>query len=344
MLTELSIKSCAKVISCLNDDNSFYNQFTKLESGYNAIEQGMVVIEYSILLRNLIYTLPHTHPCFQLIRNTGANTLAQLEQIRYPFLDIMHILTMRFFLNQLNVKLNETQFKHIIDLTADQFSKVPKANISISFGWLLNLYYKTLANSNLIVTPSILNSFNKLLSMLPARQATSAHVKQLYYFIDCFLLYWKCDMQTPETLGPALTNSLLKWLLPNAEDEIDLCKIKNSILIIKKIVSSEISKGASVNLYGSLRKITEYICSHYPKASQNPQIDEVLLDLLELTLKPQQAPDPESRQLWEPVIVNICEKIIAPIGRMHPLKLEEFLLTAGQDCFRQHKSKSSVQL
>lgn len=78
-------------------------------------------------------------------------------------------------------------------------------------------------------------------------------------------------------------------------------------------------------IIGSLRKITQFICSHYPEVSQNPQIDNVLFNVLALILNPENAKDPQIGHLCIPVIVDICENIIHTLGSLYPEKVEELL-------------------
>ena len=307
-LTELWFASCIQVFNFISDDKSFANCWEG--DNVDILLNVNTIQDYVLFLNNLIYTLLPTHPCFDTASKSLASIFVKLTHLRYPCPASFEIVSWRLYLGLPHGKLNEKLFIIAMESIMNNF---PKAIISMGFGRLISRFYAALTSSNLNVTQLVLTCLSKLLGMLPIETATASNVIAVEHFMQYFLLYCETHMNPPETLGPALTNSILKWLLPTPQDEIDAGKLLSTLRIINKISESKLSKGSSLILFGSLRKLTEYICSHYPKTSDT-QLDDALLQVLILILNPMNAPDHENSQLWEPVIFNICEKIINTIG------------------------------
>ena len=317
-LTEPWLNSMVKTFNGLYNDKAFAH-FWKREHLFVTTKE--IVQNYGKFLNNLFYILPPTNPYFPSVSKELIYVLADIKRLNYPTPHPTEILAWSLYLGHPHNPISEKTFIEVMAFIVDDY---PQATMALSFSWLLERYHSILTTSKLSVSEPIIIRLNKLLGKLPIGNASLTHMVKVTNFLNEFLPYCEGHMDQSHNLGCILTQSILKWLLPSAQDDMIIPKSLQSLAIIKKLSASKLSRGSSVIFFGSLRKLTEFICGHYQQ-SKKPQIGAVLLDVLSLTLNSPCAPDPESRQLWETVIYNICEKIITTIGGLYTEKLVETL-------------------
>ena len=178
---------------------------------------------------------------------------------------------------------------------------------SVSFGIFVRV-----STQKLPVTKAIVESLNVILSLYPPEKASSDDVFKLKQFLSSFLMYFNPKTAEEHCTANIFVGIIIKWLLTSAQQNYDFYKINATFNNLHLLIKSPLFKGSSIMLCGSLKKITDIVCSNYTPLCVN--IPSLLLQIFDVAINPKCELDVQSQSLLAPVIYYICEKIISTLG------------------------------
>ncbi len=319
-LTPIWMGCCIKAFNVLYDDKAF-DKFWKTRQD-KFVTNNQLVRNYGAFLNNIFCALPPTSPYFPSFSANLMYVLADIQRKKYPLPAFVEILAWSIYLGNSHNNLDERHFNGVMQNILDYY---PLANIDLAFSWLLQRYLKTLTINALNISKPILGFFDQLLGMLPIGKASEFHVSQVSQFLDEFMPYCEKHLPQASNLQVIFMQTVLKWLLPSPQDALNIAKTRQILKTMKQLCASSLSKGSSLLIIGSLRKMTEHICSFYSTSSEKSELDELCMSILDLILNPAQIPDTQTRSLWEPVVFNICEKILGIVNPSNHKKIKNLL-------------------
>jgi hypothetical protein len=295
------------------DKIGFDESFLKYWDNLKVINSSNIHIITTVqtFFQNFTYSLNPFHEEFASERKNFEVFIKIILPLKYISILKADIYSWCLYLGMLPPEMDEKIFRESIPLITSNF---PKEYLSSSWGYLPAIFLKTIISQQWPVTQALVDSFNGILKHIQAETATMRNLIHLEASISVFLEYFIPKTEEEKRAGNIFINIILKWLLDLSKLHFNCHNFETATDIVKRLLTSSLCKGASVILFGTLKKFTDILCSHHSPQNQNTQ--RLLLIVFDMTTNPQSKIDPQSQTLLQPIIYYICEKILSNIGTL----------------------------